>query len=205
MFQKFSTTLNKTCWDKSWKSRKFKKWLNFSNPKFSPWPTNIDVESGQVLLLKAEKLCQQHWFGGRGVFALENRFSILSNACCFDLQNNYFHILLMCKSWPWPFQYLFIKTITLPSFWDIKPNHGWSYYRIINLYVSKIFHNPEQNLLRQKLKIQEIQEMTQFFKSQILPLTHQYQTWIWSSSLVKSLKTLPTTLIWGERGFFTGK
>ena len=48
-----ATTLDKTCWDQSWKSSKFKKWLNFSSSKFSPLPPNINVESGQVLLLKA--------------------------------------------------------------------------------------------------------------------------------------------------------
>ena len=48
-----TTNLDKTCWDKSWKSSKFKKWLNFSNSKFSPLPPNINVDSGQVLLPKA--------------------------------------------------------------------------------------------------------------------------------------------------------
>ena len=49
----YTTTLDKTCWDKSWKFSKFKKWLNFSNSKFSPLPANINVESGQVLSSKA--------------------------------------------------------------------------------------------------------------------------------------------------------
>ena len=49
-------------------------------------------------------------------------------------------------------------------------------------------YNPGQNLLRQKLKIQEIQEMTQLFKFQILPLTPQYQCWMWPSFVVDSLK-----------------
>ena len=62
------------------------------------------------------------------------------------------------------FHYLVIEAITLPSFWYMKPNHGWSYSRIINVYVLKISHNPGQNLLKQKLKIQEIQEMAQFLK-----------------------------------------
>ena len=44
--------LHKTCWDKSWKSSKFKKWLNFSNSKFSPLTRYINVESGKVLLSK---------------------------------------------------------------------------------------------------------------------------------------------------------
>ena len=34
----FPTTLDKTCLDKSWKSSKFKKWLNFSNSKLPPYP-----------------------------------------------------------------------------------------------------------------------------------------------------------------------
>ena len=49
----YTTTLDKTCWDKNWKFSKFKKWLNFSNSKFSPLPANINVESGQVLSSKA--------------------------------------------------------------------------------------------------------------------------------------------------------
>ena len=36
----------------------------------------------------------------------------------------------------------------------IKPNHSWNPYRIINVFVLKISHNPGQNLLRQILKIQ---------------------------------------------------
>ena len=99
------------------------------------------------------------------------------------------------------FHYLVIKAITLPSFWDMKPNHGWSYSRIINVYVLKIPHNPGQNLLRQKLKIQYIQEMTQFFKFQILPLTPQYQCWIWPSFVVKSLKLCQKHWLGGREVF----
>ena len=49
----WSTTLDETCWNKSWISSKFKKWLNFSDSKFSPLPPNINVECGQVLLSEA--------------------------------------------------------------------------------------------------------------------------------------------------------
>ena len=53
LFYKQSTILDKTCRDKSWKSSKFRKWLNFSNSKFSPLPPYMKVESGKVLLSKA--------------------------------------------------------------------------------------------------------------------------------------------------------
>ena len=42
-----------TCWHKSWKSSKLKKWPNFSNSNFSPLLTFITVEFGQVLLSKS--------------------------------------------------------------------------------------------------------------------------------------------------------
>ena len=35
-----NTTLDKSCWDNSWKSSKFKKWLNFSNSKFPSYHLN---------------------------------------------------------------------------------------------------------------------------------------------------------------------
>ena len=54
MFWKFPTAQDKTCWERSWKSSKFKKGLNFWNSKFSTLPPNINVDSGQVLLRKAQ-------------------------------------------------------------------------------------------------------------------------------------------------------
>ena len=76
-----ATTLEKTYWDKSWKSRKFKKWLNFSNSKFSPLPPNINVESSQFFCQNPKTLSTT-LIWGRGVFSLENRFSILSQQFC---------------------------------------------------------------------------------------------------------------------------
>ena len=49
------TTLDKTCWNKSWKSWKLRNWLKFWNSKFSTLPTYINAESGQVLLPKPQK------------------------------------------------------------------------------------------------------------------------------------------------------
>ena len=68
MFQKFPTTMDKTCWDKSWKSSKFKKWLTFSNSKFSSLPSNNNVECGQVLLPKAENFANNIDLRGEGFF-----------------------------------------------------------------------------------------------------------------------------------------
>ena len=48
-------TLDKTCWNKSWKSWKLRNWLKFWNSKFSTLPTYINAESGQVLLSKPQK------------------------------------------------------------------------------------------------------------------------------------------------------
>ena len=48
--------------------------------------------------------------------------------------------------------------------------------------------------------------MTQFFKFQILPLTPPISMLNLAKFCCRQKpKTLPTTLIWGERGFFTGK
>ena len=60
----YTTTLDKTCWRNSWKSSKFKKWLNCSNSS---------------VVAKSLKICQQHWFAARGILSLKNRFSILSH------------------------------------------------------------------------------------------------------------------------------
>ena len=59
LYREGSTTLDKTCWDKSWKSSKFKKWLNFSNSKFSPLRPNINVDSGHFFLFSilSEQFC----------------------------------------------------------------------------------------------------------------------------------------------------
>ena len=100
------------------------------------------------------------------------------------------------------FHYLVIKAITLPSFWYMKPNHGWSYSRIINVYVLKISLD---KTCWDKLKIQYIQEVTQFFKFQILPLTRQYQCWDWPIFVVKSLKLCQQRWFGGDRGFFHWK
>ena len=106
------------------------------------------------------------------------------------------------------FHHLVIEAVTLLSFWYMKPNHGWSYSKIINVYVLKSSHNPGQNLLRQKLKIQYIQEMTQCFKFQILPLTppppFEYQSWICLSFVVQSLKSCQQNWF-GGRGVFSLK
>ena len=50
--------------------------------------------------------------------------------------------------------YLEIETIILRFYWYIKLDHSWNPYRIINVFVLESSHNPGQNLLRQKLKIQ---------------------------------------------------
>ena len=77
-----TTTLNKTCWDKSWKSSKFKKYFNFLNSQFSPLPSYINVESGQVLLSKAQNFANNIDLEGEGFFSLKNIFSILSQQFC---------------------------------------------------------------------------------------------------------------------------
>ena len=82
LYREGSTTLDKTCWDKSWKSSKFKKWLFFSNSKFSLLPPKYQCWIWPSFVFKSLKLCKQHWFGGRGVFSLKNRFSILSQQFC---------------------------------------------------------------------------------------------------------------------------
>ena len=48
---------------------------------------------------KSLKLCQQHWFGGKGVFSLKNRFSILSQQFCTRLQ--VIDILSQIAQWYW--------------------------------------------------------------------------------------------------------
>ena len=51
--------------------------LIFQIPNSPPYPL-MTVEADQFFIVKHPKLCEQHWFGGRGVFSLKNRFSLLS-------------------------------------------------------------------------------------------------------------------------------
>ena len=82
----FSTTLDKTSWDKSLKSSEFKKWLNFSNSSFFTLPCTINVESGHVLLSKALIFANNIDFGGEGLFHWKTHFLFCLNSlvqdCC---------------------------------------------------------------------------------------------------------------------------
>ena len=68
-------------------------------------------------------------------------------------------------------------------------------------FFPNVFYNPGQNLLRQKFKIQWIQEMTQFFKFQFLHLTLHYQCWIWPRFVIKSLNFCQQHWLWGRGAF----
>ena len=79
-----STTVDKSCWDKSWKSSKFKKRLKFSNYKSSPLNHNINVESGQVWLLKAYNFASIIHFMGEGFFHWKRGFLFCLNSFVQD-------------------------------------------------------------------------------------------------------------------------
>ena len=97
----------------------------------------------------------------------------------------YCFILLACKSFRFEsFGFKHVKSWCIVNVLDKISIR----YPILSSLFRKARINPGQNLSRQKLKIQLIQEMAQFFKFQILPLTPLYQCWIWPSFVVKSLK-----------------
>ena len=56
--------------------------------QFLPLTSQYQCWIWPSFVAKSLKLCQQHWFGERGVFALENRFSILSQQFCPRLSVN---------------------------------------------------------------------------------------------------------------------
>ena len=82
LFKKFPLILDKTSWDKSWKSSKFHKWLNFSNSKFSLWPLYINVECGKDFCQEPKTLKTTLIWGEGVFFLLENNFFILSQQLC---------------------------------------------------------------------------------------------------------------------------
>ena len=84
VYKVFTTTLDKTCWGKSWKSSKFKKWLNYSNSKFFPLLHNVNVESSQVFLLKAENFANNIDLGGEGFFHWKIGFLFCLNSFVQD-------------------------------------------------------------------------------------------------------------------------
>ena len=84
VYKVFTTTLDKTCWGKSWKSSKFKKWLNYSNSKFFPLLHNVNVESSQVFLSKAENFANNIDLGGEGFFHWKIDFLFCLNSFVQD-------------------------------------------------------------------------------------------------------------------------
>ena len=80
----FPTTLDKTCWDKSWKSSKFKKWLHFSKSNLSPLPPYINVESGQVLLSNTWNIGNTIDLGGERFFHSKIDFLFCLNSFAQD-------------------------------------------------------------------------------------------------------------------------
>ena len=79
MFWKFPTTLQKSCWDKSWKSSKFMNDLIFQIPNFLFYPLPISMltltkfcsqksKAYQVLLSKAYNFVKDIDLGGKGFF-----------------------------------------------------------------------------------------------------------------------------------------
>ena len=65
------------------KSSQFKKWSNFWNCKFSPLPLPLyQCWIWPSFVVTSLKLWEQHWFWGRWVFSLTNRFSVLSQQFC---------------------------------------------------------------------------------------------------------------------------
>ena len=79
-------SLDKTCWDKSWKSSKFKKWLNFSNSTVSPLPPPPPYQCRILPKFVVESLnpCKQHWFGGGGGFHWKIDFLFCLNSFVQD-------------------------------------------------------------------------------------------------------------------------
>ena len=76
-------SLDKTCWDKSWKSSKFKKWLNFQIPNSPPYP-QYQCWIWPSFVVKSLKICQQHWFGGEGFFHWKIDFLFCLNSFVQD-------------------------------------------------------------------------------------------------------------------------
>ena len=66
------------------------------------------------------------------------------------------------------FPYLIIRAIILRSYWCIKPNHIWSLWEIIKVYVLKISGNTGQNLLRKTSS--KFKEWLYFLNSKFFPL-----------------------------------
>ena len=73
-----TTTLNKTCWDKSWKCSKFKKWLNFSNSKFSPFLPRSMLNLDKFCCQKPETLPTTLIFGESDFFTEKEIFCFVS-------------------------------------------------------------------------------------------------------------------------------
>ena len=75
-----STTLGKTCWDKS---SKFKKWINVSNSNSPPYPPISMLNLARFFWQKPKTLrTTLIFFWGEKGFSLKNRFSILSQQFC---------------------------------------------------------------------------------------------------------------------------
>ena len=103
------------------------------------------------------------------------------------------------------YPYLTIQTIVLTSYSYIKPNQCWISEIVTDVYVLKISHNPGQNLLRQNLKIQYVQETTPFFNCKFSPSPTKINVesgQVFSESPKLFKKHLG---ILGKRGFFTKK
>lgn len=98
------------------------------------------------------------------------------------------------------FHYLIIKTITLSSYWCIKLNHNWRPYRIIKLFFL-IYHNPGQTCWDKSWKSIKIQEMDQFFKFQILPLTPYFNVESDQVLLLKAWNFANSIDLWLRGGF----
>ena len=100
------------------------------------------------------------------------------------------------------YPYLTVQTIVLTSYSYIKPNQCWISEIVTDVYVLKISHNPGQNLLRQNLKVQYVQETTPFFNCKFSPSPTKInvesgQVFFWKS------KTFQKTFEdFGEEGFF---
>ena len=104
----------KTFWDKIWKSSKFKKWLCFSNSKLLTLPLNINIESGQVLLPKAQNFANKINFGGKVFFhwKKDSLFCLKIFVQDSTLKNtpNYW-IILKCT-----FVHCILKVQSIPSY-----------------------------------------------------------------------------------------
>ena len=130
-----TTTRDKTCWDKSWKSSKFKEWVNFLNSKSPPYPLD-QYWIWPSFVVKIPKPWEQYWSEVRGVFSLRNRFYILPQQFCPRL----WVINIFLKTCPKLLNGIEMHVGAMYALTQSIPSYKNYFYKLMLVFSIKIWH-----------------------------------------------------------------